>query len=322
MALSARFRAHDLPWLRLSPAQLEARARVLAKIADGTYAFESAPCFCGSTSGDTEIAARDRYGLPVRTVMCNRCGLLRSDPRMDADSTARFYQDDYRDLYTGPQRGEQLFESQVARGRGLVSLLAKLLPTIDTVYEIGCGAGGLLLPFAEQGKRVRGVDLGSEYLEVGRAHGLVLTHGTSDDLLREAGEPADLVLLMHVLEHYLDLRDSIEQTMHLVRPGGLLLVEVPGIGSIADGYRGDVLSYLQNAHNFHFTAATLEMVLRGCGLDVLACTEHAVALCQKPETTTGAVEIAPVAGAADTVLRTLLDLERGFLQRAAAGRAA
>lgn len=322
MALSARFRAHDLPWLRLRPAQLEARARVLAKIAVGTYALKPAPCFCGAVVNDTEIAGRDRYGLPVRTVMCNRCGLVRSDPRMDADSTARFYQDDYRDLYTGPGNGEMLFESQVARGRGLVSLLAKLLPTIDTVYEIGCGAGGLLLPFAEQGKRVRGVDLGAEYLEIGRKHGLALVHGHSDDLLREAGEPADLVLLMHVLEHYLDLRESIAQTMRLVRPGGILLVEVPGIGSIADGYRGDVLSYLQNAHNFHFTAATLEMVLRGCGLEVLACTESAVALCQKPEVARDRVEVAPAPGAANHVLQTLLDLERRFLQRAAAERAA
>jgi SAM-dependent methyltransferase len=317
MALSARLREQDRPWLRLSAGQLAARERVLLKIADGTYVREAAPCFCGAPNDDTEIAGRDRYGLPVRTVMCNRCGLLRSDPRMDADSTARFYQDDYRDLYTGPGNGEMLFDSQVARGRGLVALLAKLLPTVDTVYEIGCGAGGLLQPFAELGKRVWGVDLGDEYLEVGRRHGLSLVHGNSDDLLREAGEPADLVLLMHVLEHYLDLEQSIAQTLRLVRPGGILLVEVPGIGTIENGYRGDLLSYLQNAHNFHFTAATLAMVLKKCGLDVLACTDSGVALCQRPETPAEVNEVAPEPGTAAAVLRTLVDLERRFLQRAA-----
>ena len=322
MALSARLRAQDRPWLRLTPQQLQARARVLAKIDDGTYRLEAAPCFCGAPSGsDLEIAGRDRYGLPVRTVLCQACGLLRSDPRMDADSTARFYQDDYRDLYTGAGNATPLFESQVARGRGLVGLLAKLLPSIDTVYEVGCGAGGLLVPFKEIGKRVRGVDLGDEYLEVGRAHGLDLVHGTADDLLREAGEPADLVLLMHVLEHYLDLRASIEQTVRLVRPGGILLVEVPGIASIGPGYRGDVLSYLQNAHNFHFTAATLEFVLTRCGLDVLACTESAVALCQRPEAS-GPRSVQPSPGVAASVLRTLGEFERRLHHRAQGGEAA
>lgn len=319
MALSPRLAAQEpdqrRAWLRLSAKQSEARTRVLAKIDDGTYVLEAAPCFCGAQAGaDLEIAGRDRYGLPVRTVLCGACGLLRSDPRMDADSTARFYQDDYRDLYTGPGNAAPLFDSQVTRGRGLVSLLAKLLPTIDTVYEVGCGAGGLLLPFAEQGKRVRGVDLGDEYLEVGRAHGLELVHGDADELLRRAGEPADLVLLMHVLEHYLDLRTSIAQTMALVRPGGLLLVEVPGVASIATGYRGDILSYLQNAHNFHFTAASLAFVLRRCGLEVLACTDSALALCQKPEIAPDAAVVADPQ-AASAVLRTLAELERAFVQR-------
>ncbi len=322
MALSARLRELDRPWLRLCPQQLEARTRVLAKIADGTYRLVCAPCFCGAdASDDLEIAGRDRYGLPVRTVLCGVCGLMRSDPRMDADSTARFYQDDYRDLYTGAGNAAPLFESQVARGRQLVDLLGKLLPTIGSVYEVGCGAGGLLLPFAEMGKQVRGVDLGDEYLEVGRAHGLSLVHGTAENLLHEAGEPADLVLLMHVLEHYLDLGESIAETCKLVRKGGILLVEVPGIASIASAYRGDVLMYLQNAHNFHFTAATLAFVLRRCGLEVLACTESALALCQRPEVQNAAT-VAPDAGAAAAVLRTLGELERSFHQRPRGDRAA
>jgi SAM-dependent methyltransferase len=314
MALSARLAANARPWIRLSPGQLDARTRVLEKIADGTYRMASVPCFCGDDgTHDVEIAGRDRYGLPVTTVLCERCGLLRSNPRMDADSTARFYQDDYRDLYTGPGQAVDLFASQVTRGRNLVKLLAKLLPTIDTVYEIGCGAGGLLLPFAEAGKTVRGVDLGDEYLDVGRAHGMQLVHGGPDDLLAAAGAPADLVLLLHVLEHYLDLRESLAQTMRLVRPGGLLLVEVPGLASIATGYRGDVLSYLQNAHNFHFDATTLGYVLRACGFEVLVCTDDAMALCRRPEPDELSTQpVLPDRGAARAVLQRLATLERDF----------
>jgi SAM-dependent methyltransferase len=317
MSLSARLGKGDRPSLRLSPGQLDARARVVAKLADGTYPLEPAACFCGAAELDLVIAERDRYGLPVRTVLCQHCGLLRTTPRMTASATAQFYEDDYRDLYTGPGNAESLFAGQVARGRGMVRLLAKLLPQLDRVYEIGCGAGGLLLPFAEAGKRVAGVDLGGDYLHVGRAHGMQLVHGDAAALLAATGEPASLVLLIHVLEHYLDLRTAVRETCELVAPGGLLFVEVPGLASIAPSYGGDILRYLQNAHTFHFTGATLAFVLRSCGLEVLVSTDDAMALCRRPLVASEADIVAP-AGEAIRNLRTLAELERALLQRHAA----
>ncbi len=317
MTLGHRFAAHDRAWLRLSPGQNEARSRVLAKLHDGTYELEATPCFCGGPPRDLEISLRDRYGLPVRTVLCEHCGLMRSDPRMTAAAAARFYDEHYRDLYTGPGNGEALYRSQVARGRGLTQLLAKLLPQIERVYEVGCGAGGLLAPFAELGKQVAGVDLGGEYLEVGRGHGLALVQGDASALLAAQGRTADLVLLMHVFEHYHDLHASAAELATLLDPGGVLLVEVPGIATIGTHYRSDLLSYLQNAHNYHFTATTLEFVLRRCGFDVLACTESGVALCQKPEAPT-ATMVPPPRGEAARVLDMLRGFEAAFVRANAA----
>ncbi|MBX7084053.1 MAG: class I SAM-dependent methyltransferase [Nannocystaceae bacterium] len=317
MTLAPRFAANDRSWVRLSAGQVAARERVLAKLASGEYAQASSPCFCGLPPHDIHVADRDRYGLPVRTVLCGNCGLMRSDPRLDAPSAARFYRDDYRDLYTGPGNGETLFESQRQRGEGLLRLLAKLVPQIDSVYEVGCGAGGLLAPFAAVGKRVAGVDLGDEYLGIGRAHGLTLVHGDASALLAHQGRPADLVLLMHVLEHYHDLRASVAEVATLVADGGVLLVEVPGLATIATHYRNDVLLYLQNAHNYHFTAATLQFVLRGCGLDVRACTDDGVALCVKPEAGQRVAPMPAPAGEAERVMRLLAELETRFA--AAAG---
>jgi SAM-dependent methyltransferase len=212
-----------------------------------------------------------------------------------------------------------LFAGQVARGDGLTRLLGSLMPHLDSVYEVGCGAGGLLLPFYEAGKRVAGVDLGGEYLEVGRSRGMQLVHGNAETLLETTGERADLVLLMHVLEHYLDLHEAVRETCELVAPGKFLLVEVPGLASIANGYGGDILKYLQNAHTFHFTGATLGFVLRRCGLEVLACTDEAVALCRRPVTPIERpADIAPPAGEAGKNMRLLAELERALLLRHAA----
>lgn len=317
MALSSRLAFVDRPWIPLTAAQAEVRARVLARLSDGTYACESVPCFCGDAGESMVVAERDRYGLPVRTVLCATCGLLRSTPRLDASSTARFYRDDYRDLYTGPANGESLFASQVARGRALARLLEPLLPEIESVVEVGCGAGGVLCGFAERGKQVAGVDLGSEYLAIGRAHGLDLIEGSADQLLAHRGAPADLVLALHVVEHFLDLRAELARVRELVRPGGLLLVEVPGLATIAGRYGGDLLCYLQNAHTFHFAGAQLRFVLESCGFAVRVCSENAAALCRRPlDDDEAMVGRAPPRSGAVENLRLLAALEQQHVARA------
>ena len=292
------------------------RQRVLQHYGDGTYPTQSVACECGADH-DVVIAERDRYGLPVRTVICSDCGLMRTTPRLTAEATARFYDEDYRDLYSGPGNAQAIFDSQRRRGENLLRLVARLLGRGDAVYEIGCGAGGILAPFAAAGCRVAGADLGDEYLDTGRAHGLDLVQGDATDLVAHRGEPARLVLLLHVLEHFLDLPAELAKTTSAVQPGGFLFVEVPGVASVETGYGGDLLRYLQNAHTYHFTAATLTYVLEAAGLEVITATEDAFALCRRPETPQTR-EPTVVEGEALRILRFLAEQEKAFLRRASA----
>ena len=53
---------------------------------------EVVPCnLCGSEDAEP-VAARDKYGLPVTTVICRRCGLMYLSPRPSAASYRRFYE--------------------------------------------------------------------------------------------------------------------------------------------------------------------------------------------------------------------------------------
>jgi len=53
------------------------------------------------------------------------------------------------------------------------------------IVEIGCGAGGILQYFKEKGNDVYGVDLGSEYIEFGRAnYNLNIGTGTIDNVIK------------------------------------------------------------------------------------------------------------------------------------------
>ena len=310
MALSPRLEWSAENTVPLSPEQRFVRDRVLSRLRDGTYATQEVPCLCGDPRGET-IAERDRYGLPVRTLLCLRCGLLRTSPRMTQASTARFYDEDYRDLYKLSAGGsDELFAHQAKRGCMFRERLGSLLDTVDTVFEVGCGAGGCLLPFAEAGKNVAGADLGSEYLAEGRRHGLQLVHGDADTLRQACGQ-ADLVFVLHVVEHFLEIPDELDRLRALLRPGGVLVVEVPGVRSIEDAYRGDILLYLQNAHTYHFTQTTLRHTLACNGFEVHYCDDSVLAICT-PHTEDTAQVPALVNEAGDT-MRYLARLEREFV---------
>ena len=137
------------------------------------------------------------------------------------------------------------------------------------VFDIGCGAGGVLFAFQQVNWQVAGVDFGEEYLEYGLRQGVEhLFKGTSEELVR-FGKKANLIILSHVLEHFFDLRSEIGAMNQLLEPDGIVYIEMPGIKSLDTPYGGDLLRLLQNAHTYYFNLNTLENVMNSCGFELI-----------------------------------------------------
>lgn len=255
-----------------------ARAEYLKKLTTGEYSLESAPCLCGSKGGIL-IARVDRYALPIDTWLCTSCGLMRTSPRLDRTSLKMFYEQDYRAIYVGSVVASgSFFDDQVYRGRQVLSFIGGINKCRGLVFDVGCGAGGTLVPFREAGYSVRGCDIGPDYLEYGRRRGLDLYSGSVDSI--PMGEPADVVILSHVLEHEPDPRGMLAEVRSRLAEGGLLYIEVPGILSIHRTY-GDILKFLQNAHLYHFTLATLREFVSSCGFTFVKGNERVCSVFRK-----------------------------------------
>ncbi|SEA44310.1 class I SAM-dependent methyltransferase [Alkalimonas amylolytica] len=282
MLISPRFQNDAQFTLSLCPIQQAARQSVLQKLAAGVYAMENTSCLCGQQDDDV-LAEKDRYGLPVRTVICRQCGQLRTSPRMTAQSYQQFYQHDYRPLYVGAaEASEEFFGKQYGHGRQILTYLQSQVPQLgNKVLEIGCGAGGILYAFQQQGFEVCGIDLGSNYLEYGRQQGLNLLHKSSRQLLQIGAEQYDVIILSHVLEHFLDIPAELEVIHQLLKTDGILYIEVPGLAGLKQRYQCDFLRYLQNAHTYHFTRATLNSVLASSGYQCLHSDDFIHSMFQK-----------------------------------------
>lgn len=311
MTLSPRLAYQNSATIALSEDQLIARDRVRKKLLSGEYSVREVSCFCGNYE-HLNIAERDRYGLPVQTVICARCGLLRSLNQLDSSSAAKFYQEDYRQLYSGHVGANGIWNEQKKRSQFYLRVVRGLLDRIQSVYEIGCGAGGLLTSFADIGKVVAGCDMGGEYLEKGLEYGLNLVNGDAKTLLKEQkGRQADLLMMIHVVEHFSDLEKELKDALKVLKPGGILLIDVPGVLAIdqVGAYHGDLLRYLQNAHNFHFTGSTIAYILRCLGLFVHYCDDSVLVIAEKPLNLSDIDNPLPVDEVRKTI-RYLAELER------------
>lgn len=260
--------------------QLKARESVLSKIINGTYPFESKECICGYNLS-FPISRVDRYYLPVQTVICSKCGLVRLNPRMTLEAYKGFYDKEFYPLHSGKESPDT--ESQRARyaeGKKIFNYLNENINLKDgfRIFEVGCGGGGILQYFHKRGFTVAGADLSSNCIAAGQKDGVPnLFVGGSEKLFQLP--KADIVILNHVIEHFLDIRGELNKIKKILKKEGYLFIATPGIRELHIGYC-DIIKYLQNAHVYYFSLPILKYTLSLRGFKILTGTEKIISIFQ------------------------------------------
>ncbi|MEO5589624.1 MAG: methyltransferase domain-containing protein [Gemmatimonadaceae bacterium] len=118
-------------------------------------------------------------------------------------------------------------EAAVARGRGMLARHALLFPSgsKDSLLELGCGTGGLLVSSRERFAHAVGVDVALRWILMGRERmrelGIeVPLLCANAEALPFASETFDAVLADAVLEHVRDVAAARDETLRMLKPGG------------------------------------------------------------------------------------------------------
>ena len=129
---------------------------------------------------------------------------------------------------------ERYFEELAATSREFyVPYLAeKGVAPASSVLEIGCGEGGNLLPFAQDGSRVTGVDLAPGKIEKARAffeaRGAEGRFEAGDFFKSDfGGERFPLIIAHDVIEHIPDKTAFLTRIGELLTPGGKAFIAFP-----------------------------------------------------------------------------------------------
>jgi len=272
--LSRRFKNNGCAAISVDAGAREALASFRSEIERKEISLSShKSCpLCGNASG-TLIAEKDRLGVPSRTIVCGGCRLVMNDSFLDSKSSELFYKKYWRRIQWGMDAEKNFAlrtrpDSYAWKRLAFAALnLGPGLKGIQTVMEPGCGDGCNLLPYHLMGKDVLGCDYDEECLEAGRRTGMPLLQGDIRRLV-DSNKKADLVILSHVVEHFIDVNQELGQVQRILRKGGYVYAEVPGIRNMnrprslllsEDGLRStnNFLEYLQFQHNYHFELRTL-----------------------------------------------------------------
>jgi 2-polyprenyl-3-methyl-5-hydroxy-6-metoxy-1,4-benzoquinol methylase len=100
------------------------------------------------------------------------------------------------------------------------------------ILEVACGEGGITLPLARLGARVRALDIDAREIALLRNAARErrldnLTATVEDALSFRDDESYDIVVASEVLEHVLDPDRMLENIVRHMNPGGLLVVTTP-----------------------------------------------------------------------------------------------
>lgn len=237
--------------------------QVKTNLQTGVYPTEQVRCFCGADFNDIVITEFDRYTIPHRMVLCKECGIIRANPRMTKEAYHDFYDKHYHSIYNVTEgnkevKVEEVFFQGLGKGWNFYKFIEYFDIKPDIVFDIGCNMGSYLLPFKENGSDVYGVDYCSGSVNYGRTQGLDITYGGVEELVK-INKKADLIILNHVLEHFLDIEKELFAIKDLLKDTGVLFVGLPGL------HLYDIPHLWQNAHTYQFTAETLSYVMGCCG---------------------------------------------------------
>src|SRR5262249_23515850 len=159
----------------------------------------------------------EKDGYPIRA--CPTCGHQFAELPDVAGHVERVYGDDY---FRGGGAGypDYLAEARLLRasGRWYARLLRRFVPP-GRLLDIGCDAGFVLRGLTDGGWDGEGVEPNAAMAEFARSRlGLRVTTGGLESF--PADRPFDVVCLIQVVAHFVDLRSALSRTSELTKPGG------------------------------------------------------------------------------------------------------
>jgi SAM-dependent methyltransferase len=162
---------------------------------------------CGDTGPKEQIGFYPYF-------LC-KCGMIFRSPRFTNEYLDSFYKsENYHETRGGVSGIDEIIADEDKRAKRI----AQELTEGKSLLDIGCAKGRLLKHAKDKGYDVMGVEINNGYTDPE-----FVVVPSLDDLEGQW----DVITCIHTLEHIVDFNAMAENIKRLLKPGGLLIVEVP-----------------------------------------------------------------------------------------------
>jgi SAM-dependent methyltransferase len=216
-----------------------------------------------------------RVSLPVvvncslRIVRCRGCGLVFVNPQPTLEALRNYHaagellsRDGWSSYFQhSPEQIRELWEERFSDVRKWTQG-----PGVN-LLDVGAGYGDFLHIVSQAGWQVSGFEFSPAAAKLSREkYGVSLSVGDLFEM-SFSNQSFDVITMWHVLEHLADPIAVLRRLFTLLRPGGLLVLEVPNLNCLVrKSYR---VPMTVNLHLFHFSPDTLSSLVSAAGFQVL-----------------------------------------------------
>lgn len=213
------------------------------------------------------LTSGDEFTFHMGLSGCQTCGFIFLNPRATQDEMSRYY--------SLQARKPRSFESLEEPYADLLDFQASFIRQrwkpqgAQRILDIGAAEGFFLRRLAAECERppqLEGIEPGSVYAEAARA--LLPDAVIHEDVLESTNLPAaayDLVTIRHVLEHLIEPVAALKIIRPLLKPDGILHVEIPDVSKIPP----TISPFIHHEHMNSFTPSTLRLAMERAGLEIL-----------------------------------------------------
>jgi len=229
-----------------------------------THSIPTSCDLCGGSAFEV-ISENDRHGKPLKTGLCQGCGLVMHLPVPSEEEISKYYAQDYRRDYHGESKpSKRRIMRAWMNGQRILHQIEKYIPQSSKVFEVGAGIGCTVKSFEEAGYDASGIEPNEGFNHYTQE--VLHAHVENTNLYElQADASRDVILLIHVIEHFVSPKRALLQMRELMKDDAFLYIECPNVtGPFATFGR-----MFHFAHIYNFTPNTLINMAHLAGFEVV-----------------------------------------------------
>jgi len=202
----------------------------------------------------------------VSLLRCTNCHAYVTVNFLPAEEVEAYYSDEYQLHHSVATSRERHRMFRMPEYQDMIGRVLAVHPNVRHWLDVGCDHGFLLDEVRRCGIHVEGVEPQHSARRYAQSVGINVVPALSD-----AHGTADVLSLMHVLEHVSNPREFLAQCSTHLKSNGVLFIRVPDFGSVWSRIlRHRWIWFQPSVHCVHYSKKALQGLLEDLGFTIVA----------------------------------------------------